>query len=407
MTWPIVGLAASFLALAYVYGGYLGVLRLLIRLRGGRRGRGPESRGAAEVSDRELPGVTVFISAYNEADRIRPRIDDLLEQDFPPDRLEIVVISDGSTDGTDEEVRLAIRENPGRDIRLIAFEENRGRAVAQNLMPEEARHDILLSTDADTVFAENCLRRLIEPFVEPNVGVVGGTLVYRDVGSEISDSIQDYWGYELALREAEQELGVLTKVSGPCVAYRKRLWRPIEDFEDVDRVVVFFARQEGLRAVHAHEARCFDTPNHHWRQELRVRRRMTRKGILTISNRWGWREAFADPLFTFCLWSHKVARYPTPLYSLLGVASGAALLSQSLGFPAAAVTLALLALGLAAAAITPSGPGRWLAARVKSFILANIGFAWGWLDVLSGNREGRYKPTRQLVTEEGARSQAD
>lgn len=385
--------------IAYVYGGYGALLRLLLSVGGRSDGVG-DSESAQDPTDEELPSVTVFVSAYNEADRIGTRIDDLLDQDYPFDKLEIVVVSDGSTDGTEDEVRRKIREHPDRDIRLIAFEENRGRAVAQNMMPSEARHDILLSTDADTVFETDFLRKIAAPFSDPDVAVAGGTLVYRELESDVSASIQDYWGYELALREAEQELGVLTKVSGPCVAYRKGIWRPIEEFEDVDRVAVFFARKQGLRAVHVWDAVCYDTPNQHWRQEIRVRRRMTRKGVLSIFNRWRWEDIRREPMFTFALYSHKVARYPTPVYSLALGASALYLLQRMMGIGPAIGVLGLAALALWTAAATGSASARWATGRLKSFLLANAGFAWGLLDVATGNREGRYRPTRKLAPED-------
>jgi len=387
--------AASGLTLAYVYRGYLVALRILGRLVG--RPDALVSHPAARLTDGDLPGVTVYISAYNEVDRIAGRLTNLFEQDFPSDRMQILVISDGSTDGTGEAVRSVAAQSRDRDVGLIEFERNQGRAVAQNMVAREAKYDVLLSTDAETVFERSCVRRLVEPFIDDSVAVTGGRVIYRDVDSDVSTSIDDYWSYELDVRRAEQALGVLTKVSGPCVAYRREIWEEIEDFEDVDRVAVFFARRRGLRSLHVDDAICFDEPNREWRQEIRVRRRMTRKGLLTVFHRWRWRDVLGDPLFTLALYSHQVARYPTPLYLTVALGSGLTLLGRVVGWGVSGLVAALLLLILAVGRAADFGPLVWLTARSKSFLAANLGFAWGWLDVLVGNTEGRYRPTRRLT----------
>lgn len=403
ITWLVFLFSAG--TILYVYRGYLWLLRLLAWWKriAATSGSAPFDRttagagGAAQVPYERWPRVTIYMPLYNEEDRVARRLKNLLDQDYPPERVQILVVSDGSTDGTAAVVRRIMEEHPERDIDLIEFERKRGRAAAQNLVAREARHDILVSTDADSIFVPEFLERVVAPLLDPQVGVASGTLVYRDPNTQISDAIRTYWDYEIAIRSLESELGVFAQPSGPCLAYRRQLWRPIEAFEDVDRVVVFFARSKGWKAVHVPDAICFDTPNHHWRQEVRVRRRMTRKGMLTVLHRWSVRDALKDPFFTTALWSHKVARFVTPVYTVGFVVSGGLLLFRAFGIVPVLSLAAVLSTGVALGYVARWGVVRALVGKVKSFSLANVGFALGLWDVLRGDREGRYRPTRKLA----------
>lgn len=379
--------------LFYVYGGYLMLLRLALLVRGRGRSRGMEVR-SAEVSD-DLVGMTVYFAAFNEEDLVGQRIENILQQEYPPERMEVLVISDGSTDATVQRVKEVAAAHLDRRIRVVEFPENRGKAAAQNAAAEQAMFDVLLSTDADTVFARDFMRRIAIPFRDPTIGVVGGGLAFRSNGSSISSGIGAYRRMELAVRRAEGALGVLVKTDAACTAYRRRVWSPIEAFEDVDHVIVLLARKQGLHAAHVDEARCEDSANSRVSQELRARSRMTRKGILTIRKRWQWDDMRRDPWFTIALFSHRYARYLSPVFLLLWLGAAWAW-GVAIGL-AGAMTVTATAL---LAVLTLS---RWLAipglSRVAgqgwSFLIGNVGFALGMISWLRGDRSGHFTPSRR------------
>lgn len=391
-------LTLSLVFLLYIYGGYLWVLRSLVWLRkGAATSVSDQLRSTASgLDDTTLPGVTVYFSALNEEENVKQRIENLLAQDYPPDRLEIIVVSDGSRDRTAEFVRESIEEHGTCDIKLIEFEQNRGRAAAQNRVAKVATHEILIATDAETEFTPGLLRSVAAPFENPKVGVVGVRMVYRTAVSEIADSIVVYRSVEWTIRLLETELSVMCKTDGPCTAYRRSVWEDIEDFEDVDQVVVLFARKQGKHAVHLNDVYCIDSPNTEWRQEFRARSRMTRKGLLAIMNRWRFSDILADPSFSMALYSHKVVRYCSPLLLLcLFASTGVLALSSATIAGALATSLGVMVVLLGVGALLFPSRTAWALGRGKSFMLANAGFLWGIVGWITGNRAGTYKPTRQ------------
>jgi GT2 family glycosyltransferase len=389
ITFWVLMLFLAVLGIVYGLGGYVVLLKAAALFV-------PKRASYPGFEEDSLPGVTVYLSAFNEVDLIERRLENLLELDYPSDRVEIIVVSDGSTDGTDEAVRAFAAENPSRTIELISFPENRGRAEAQNVVGREASHEILVATDADSLFLPETLRALVQPFSDPGVGVVGGRLVYRPDASAIAESVGTYRGVEYNLRAAEERVGVLAKTDGPCTAYRRSVWKTIEQFEDVDHVAVIFARKLGMEARQALDAVVIDTANSNVRQEIRARGRMTRKGLLSIHNRWTFSDIVSDPAFSFALYSHRHARFLIPFFVMAGLVSCLGLLvaRHVLGEGLLVVTGLVGVLVAAAVADVPL-LGR-TARSVMSFLAATLGFASGWIGWLSGDRSGRYRPSRQL-----------
>lgn len=394
----IVALAVASLCLAgllYVYGGYLLLLRFIVHVRGRAGVPSPSMRDSSSAAKhQELPGVTAYFSAYNEEELVLSRIENLFAQDYELHRLEVIVISDGSVDRTPALVRQNIKDHPERRLRLIEFEHNRGRAAAQNTVASAATHDLLVCTDAETEFAPDFLKMIVGPFRDPTVGVAGGEMTFRDCYSEVSISYRRYRGMEYAIRACEDSLGVLVKTDGPCTAYRKSVWEDIEDYEDVDQVVVLLARKKQLRAVHVTGARCTETPNSGWRQELQARSRMTRKALLSMGKRWNWQDFVRDPAFSLALYSHRYLRYFSPVL-VLGLVGSLLWASVRVGVGRYLVAVVvLLGVFVLAGRVIPVRAIRRLAGQAGSFFLANAGFGYGLVRWMLGDRTGSYKPSR-------------
>ena len=340
------------------------------------------------------PLVTVFFSALNEEERVADRILNILQANWPAERLEVIVVSDGSSDGTAEITRQIIAAHPARSIRLYEMHENRGRAFAQNLVAGEAKGDILIATDAETVFDRDTIRHLVSPFADPTVGVVGGDVRYEvpkgTAEPEFARAYDLYRRMESSLRRAESNLALLVKTDGPCTAFRRDLWTPIEAFEDVDQVICLLARKHGLRAEHAPAAICVDRANGSRAQEVGQRARMTRKALLSTFNRWRSHDWLAHPTFTFVLMSHKVFRFASPALWLIFAVALLLSVAQVGGPPGGVL---LIALAVALWTTTSRAP---MAGLLRALVAAQLAFALGVCGWVGRKRDGRYQPTRSL-----------
>ncbi|RLB04932.1 MAG: hypothetical protein DRG83_03730, partial [Deltaproteobacteria bacterium] len=235
----------SLTSLIYVYFGYLGFLKLISIVKKVR------TCDTAVYNDC-FPIVSVIVAAYNEEKSIGRRIENLLEQNYPKDKLEIIVASDGSTDRT---VRIA-KQFLG--VKVLDFKENRGRAAIQNDGVKIAKGEVIVFTDSETEFEKNFLRRITEYFFYEKVGCVVGNLVYRTQRTSISESEGFYWKLEKKLRRLESDLGILSTATGACMAVRKNLWKDLAPIDDSDFTTPLDVILQGYKIVYAPDAIAYD-----------------------------------------------------------------------------------------------------------------------------------------------------
>lgn len=268
-----------------------------------------------------LPSVCVVIAARDEATRIGPRVANLLALDYPGDRLEVVVVSDGSTDGTAERAREAAGSDPR--VRVIAFERPAGKAAALNAGVEAARGEIVVFADARQRFRPTTVRLLVENFADPTVGVASGRLVLEDPeGSEVGEGLSLYWHYELWLRSKESAIGSTLGATGAVYAIRRHLYRPIPPDTILDDVAIpMQAALAGTRTVLDERAVAVDVVAPSGDHEL-ARKVRTLYGNYQLLARYPALLTPANPLLGRFL-AHKVARLVVPLWLvLLAVATG-------------------------------------------------------------------------------------
>lgn len=347
-------------------------------------------------SDNELPAVTVAISAFNERDIISARITNLLDTDYPRDKLEIFVVSDGSTDSTADEVRECAASNPDYNVRLHVFEKNLGKSLAFNHIHMEASGEIMVYTDAETAFERGTIRALAAPFVDQKIGLVGAEITYGSTGEETSfNRLYNYYrALEYAIRRAETRLGVGCKTDGPASAARRTLWQPLLPFEDVDQSLQLYLRAKGYRTVHVSEARAFDVSNSTSRQELTQRRRMTRKALLSFAASWSWANAHAYPAFTAAYVSHKILRYFLPVFAVVALIGVLGIAGQARVFWQVFLALLTVFLLSGVSARLPT-VGRILGLPF-ALLIGNLAYLLGIWDVLMRRDSGTYVPTRTI-----------
>jgi cellulose synthase/poly-beta-1,6-N-acetylglucosamine synthase-like glycosyltransferase len=327
---------------AYVHAGYPILIRVLARLR-------PRPPARADI----LPTVSVVVVAHDEGRRVRGRLENLLCLDYPRDRLEIVLGSDGSADDTVDQARAF-----GKDaVRVAAFPERRGKAAVLDDLVPLCRGDIVVLADARQWFEPQALRRLVRAFADPRVGAVSGALILDRGAADapIGAGVGFYWRRESALRRAESLVDSTVGATGAFYALRRTLFRPIARDTILDDVLIpMRIMRRGYRVLYEPEARAHDRPAHSASAE-RARKIRTIAGNFQLFARETW---ILNPLRNR-LWlqtvSHKGLRLLGPLLLAALLVSSLALVARP--FFAAALTVQVLfyAAGLAGGRIRAGG----------------------------------------------------
>jgi cellulose synthase/poly-beta-1,6-N-acetylglucosamine synthase-like glycosyltransferase len=324
--WLFVGL------LFYVYAGYPLVALLRARLRPRTVARAVERRhhpATIPFPDRRIhalaPKVSVVVVAYNEAASIEARIENLLALDYPPDQLEIIVGSDGSTDST---VDLARRYEPF-GVRVHALTRRGGKPAALNALVPQASGEIVLFADARQRFEPATLRALVANFTDPAVGAVSGELMLEaaDGTAHAGHGAAMYWRYEKMIRSAESRADSTVGATGAIYAIRRSLFAPIPDDTLLDDVLIpLRIVRQGYRVVFEPAARAFDRMSATAAQEF-GRKARTIAGTFQLFSRERWLFSPRRNRLWFATMSHKAIRL------LLPVLHGGALAANILAVP--------------------------------------------------------------------------
>ncbi len=271
-----------------------------------RRNRRRES-----LEDNSLPTVSVVTAVYNEESVLSKKLVNLRQIDYPPEKLELLFVSDGSTDRTNALLTAQVEKG----IKLIALAKRRGKAEALNVGVASASHEILVFSDASTVFARGAVRQLARHFSDPTVGVVCGALSFE--GTAESDQTEGvYWKYESMLRLMEARLGVTLGASGAIYAIRRKCYSPlaavtwIEDF-----VIPMRIRRSGYKVVYDPEATARDVAAASIGGEFTRRVRLAVGSFRALSE---FARMPLDPLVMLAFFSHKLLRWLVPFF-LIGL----------------------------------------------------------------------------------------
>ena len=375
--------AASAGLLVWVHGGYLAFLRALLALR-------PAPPAPAPGED--LPRVTVLVLAFNEEGTIAEKIEDTLALDYPPELLDVLVASDGSTDATNE----IVAAHPSPRVRLLPFGERRGKALVSNDAVAAAGGEWLLFTDAETRFHPDALRQMARHFSDPAVGMVDGELVcVNEEASTIAADVSLYWRFESQLKAAESELGSLSSTFGACTAVRRDLFEPLLPTEDVDFRTPLDVVAAGGRIVHEPLAKAEEVTHSGLVEQYRARVRMVTKNLPGTLRRCDSRIA-RRPLVLLGIVSHKLLRWLTPVLLAANLVAAAALAPRRLAYRLALAGHGLMLAAGAAGGLAWLGGRRVpLASSVFSFLVANAGFLGGVVNSVRGVEMSLYRPSQE------------
>ncbi|HWP93506.1 MAG TPA: glycosyltransferase family 2 protein [Thermodesulfobacteriota bacterium] len=279
--------------LIYAWGGYLLVLQTLALCR------------KRPVNKKDYyPRVTIILTVFNEEKVIRKRLENLLSLDYPSDKLEILVASDGSKDKTNE----IVKQYADRGV-ILSVHEGKGKSITQNAAVKQAKGEIIVFTDAGTLFDPAFLKNIVRNFNDPKVGCVTSEICLLSEGENISEGQSIYWRYENAVRRYESEIGVLAKASGNSLAIRKRLFVPLDGKYGEDCIVPLDTVLQGYRVVFEPSAMVYDDFPSSIGGEFRTRIRMTLRNLTGILSRKQLLNPLKFPLVAFSLISHKILRW--------------------------------------------------------------------------------------------------
>jgi len=302
------------LMLVYVYAGY----PLLTRLLGGLVHRRVWRAAPGEY----LPTVTVLIAAFNEAAHIEATVRNKLGQDYPADKLDIIVISDESDDGTDD----IVTDIGGPRVRLIRQVPRAGKTSALNLALPQAGGEIIVFSDANSLYAPQTLKYLVAPLADPKVGYVTGRMVYKAPdGSLTGEGCSTYMRYENNLRAWETDLGSIVGVDGGVDAMRREIYRRMNADQLPDFVQPLTVREQGFRVVYEPGALLYEDALADANDEFRMRVRVTLRAFHALKDKAALLNPFKFGLFAWQLWSHKVFRYMAFLFMAGAFAANLAL----------------------------------------------------------------------------------
>lgn len=329
--WIAVGL------LVYTHLGYPVLLWLLTRPR-----RGPD--GVAEPS--ETPSVSLIVAAHDEEASIARWVRSALALDYPRERLELVVVSDGSTDRTIE-----LATEAGAD--LVLEVPRGGKVAALNAAVERARGEVLAFSDANSTWEPEALERLVARFADPRIGYVCGQLRLDGAGGENQEGL--YWRYETATRALESRLAGVTAGNGAINAVRRDAYLPLEPTRGQDISLPYELTKRGWRAVFEPAAVAREPMATTLVSEFRRKRRMLAGAWATMLRHGMLSPRGYGPGYAFEIISHRGLRYLSPMLHLVALGTNLALLGDGALY---AVTLAAQLALLAFAALAPAVPLR-------------------------------------------------
>lgn len=375
-------LGIPIVSVAYAYVLYPLILRLLPRAT------------SAQGTANDLPPVSIVVPAYNEQAQIRGAIEALIAQDYPRDRKQILVVSDASTDGTDE----IVRSYESQGVELLRMAVRGGKTAAENASCALLRGDIIINTDASIRLHPSAVRRLVEAMADPTVGVASSrdVSVTRDATSS-NEAEAGYVGYEMGIRALETQTGGIVGASGSGYAIRSQLHRlPVRDDLSRDFSAALTARRHGFRAVSVNDALCYVPRTTSLHAEYRRKVRTIARGMETLLHNRALLDTSEYGTFAWKLFSHKICRWFVPVSAVLGLI-GLVILAQEM-------TLARLALALVAVVSMVAATGfLWPSDRalprpisIVSFAAAaNLAVLHALFRVVHGHEDHVWEPTRR------------
>lgn len=396
----VLTVAVSVGVAVYAYFGYPALLLVV-----GRLTRQPAPR---RDDPPQWPTISITLPAYNAEATLRPVLEALVAVDYPRDRRQILVVSDGSTDGTDA----LVREYAAQGVELLRVEGRLGKTEVENRAMDALRGEIVVNTDASVTIQPDAIKHLVRCFNDPAVGVASARDVsVASVGATGHASEAAYVGYEMWIRDLETGVSGIIGSSGCLYAIRATLHRrQLPGHLSRDFSSALWARLNGFRAVSVRSAVCFVPRAASMRIEFRRKIRTMSRGVQTLF----FHAALLNPvrygLFAWMLWSHKLIRWLVPWALAAAALATLALGGLALGAAAPWPVVGIGVLGGFVAATGLAALGWWgeagrtprVAAAAAYFVSGTLAGLIAWKRALLDERAPVWEPTPRALSESGS-----
>jgi cellulose synthase/poly-beta-1,6-N-acetylglucosamine synthase-like glycosyltransferase len=367
--------AAGVVAALYAYLGFPMIAALL----------GAVCPRAHAVIDRRRArrDVTVIISAYNEEQSIEAKIRNVLATEYPRDRLDVLVVSDASTDRTNDIVRSFAAEG----VRLLAEPTRHGKSIGLNHAMALARGDVVVFTDANASFSPETIPRLVRYFADSGVGLVTGYTRYVTRGTgEVARVTNLYTSLERTIKSAESRWGCCVGADGAVFAIRRRLFKPLR-YDDInDFVIPLDVIAQRAECVFAADVSCAEPTTGSVGSEFRRQARITNRTLRALWRHVGLLNPFRFGLFSFFLFSHKIVRFLAPVLMTCSLAALVVLVGLKIPLLAVAIVMAVIGLVLIPTVQSLALVGRPIR-MVNIAMTMHVAALQGWWHFLRGHRD--------------------
>jgi len=365
----------------YVYGGYYLLLKFLTLFK-----RKSEKKASEEI---DLKSISIVITVHNEEKLIERRIQNCLALDYPQDRLQIVVASDGSTDRTNAIVQELAKKYP--NIKLHPVMPQRGRAFTLNSVIDIIQTDLVLFTDANTIFNKDYLMQIMPEFNDPRVGCVSGQLTYENFkNNTITENESFYWKLETKMRELETQLGICTSISGCNFTIKKQLYTPILLAYEIDDIYPYRTVKAGLKVRYKKQARVIEDSPETLSHQLYARERIVIQGWPGIFSEVKNVYFLKNPGYLFSVISHRFLRWLSPFF-LIGAFVANLFLLQTLVYQfLLAMQIIFMSIGLVGWFCSKYQKKVKIIGSLFAFYIANIGFFFGITKLIGNVRMQKY-----------------
>nr|MBA2746241.1 glycosyltransferase family 2 protein [Flavisolibacter sp.] len=343
-----------------------------------------------------FPTVSFIVAAYNEEDCIEKKILNSLEQDYPPEKIEYIFITDGSSDGTNK----VIGKFP--QIRLLFHADRRGKSAALNRAVQAANNDILIFSDANTILNSEATKNITRHYQHPDVGGVAGEkkVISSESANEVGAGEGLYWKYESTLKKLDSDFYSVVGAAGELFSLRRSLFEPVAENVILDDFIISMkVAQKGFRIIYEPQAYAIELPSFSMGDEQKRKVRIAAGGFQAMSVLSSLFKFWIHPKLFFLYFSHRVMRWTiSPLSLLLAFISNAVLFfSTSSSFFTIAFVLQLLFYGMAllARVIPKNLPAFKLFKLAYYFVFMNLSVILGFFRYLRGRQPAAWEKARR------------
>ena len=334
-----------------------------------------------------LPTITLVISAFNEEKIIGRKIENSLELYYPRDKFEIVVALDKSTDST-EQIVLSYKKD---GVQLLRQEVRRGKTACLNRVVPEVSGEIIVFTDANSMFPPELLNKLVRQFADTGIGLVTGWTKYR-ASSEAGETSGVYSRFEMWTKKLESRISSCVGADGAIFAMRKSLFQLLRDDDINDFVIPLRVIKQGKRVVMDPEVFCFEDPSRQVEAEYKRQVRITTRTLRAIMRNTEFLNPIQYGFFAFFLISHKILRFMVPFFLIFVFLTNVALLNKSPIYPV--IFSAQLLFFLAAILSLRFIPRGKIQNLLKFFVMTSFAQLVAWFRVLKGESDTTWTPQR-------------